>query len=236
MFRQIVLTALVAGLGAGIFGWGLQLATTTPQIIAAEAYENSGGGDALGEETASETAQTDSHDSDDSVWMPDEGMERHVFTLLTSVLFGAGFGFVLVGIFALRGQSVGAHQGILWGLGGFAAFYVSPAMGLPPELPGMIAEGMQDRQIWWASAVVTCAVGLALMVFAAGWLWKLAGALLIATPHIIGAPHPEIDDLYNSLPPELAAQFAVTSLVTVGLFWIALGGLAGHFYDRFSDN
>jgi len=232
MFRQIVLTALLAGLGAGLFGWGLQMVTTTPQIIAAEGFED--GGATEGHSHGDETAETDAHAHDAMAWMPDDGLERHAFTLLTSVLMGIGFSFVLVGVFAMRGQEVGANQGVLWGLGGFAAFYVSPAMGLPPELPGMIAEAVSDRQIWWVSAVITCAIGLAMMVFSSNRLWKIAGALLIAAPHAVGAPHPEMNDLYVGLPPELAAQFAVTSLVTVGLFWIALGALAGYFYDRFA--
>lgn len=238
MFRQIVMTALAAGFCAGVFGWGLQMVTTVPQIIAAENYE---GGEAVdshshGEETEESGAQEHDHDHDEGAWMPDEGLERHAFTLLTSVLMGTGFGFILAGVFAMRGADVGLNQGILWGLGGFAAFYVSPTLGLPPELPGMIAEGVQDRQIWWISAMITCAVGLALMIFPANRLWKVAGALLIAVPHIVGAPHPEIDDLYHSLPPEMAARFAVTSLVTVGLFWIALGASVGYFFDRFADN
>lgn len=234
MFRQIVMTALAAGFCAGIFGWGLQMVTTTPQIIAAEMYENNEADE--GHSHGEETSEPDDHDHDEEAWMPSEGFERHAFTLLTSILMGSGFGFILAGVFALRGADVGFNQGVLWGLGGFAAFYVSPTLGVPPELPGMMAESFEDRQIWWISAMATCAVGLALMVFSANRLWKIAGVLLIAAPHIVGAPFPEVDDLYLSLPPELAARFAVTSLVTVGLFWVLLGACAGYFYDRFAEN
>jgi len=52
---------------------------------------------------------------------------------------------------------------------------------------------------------------------------------------LIGAPHPALEDLSGEVPAELAAQFAVTSLVTVGLFWIVLGAAAGYFYDKFTD-
>ena len=237
MFRRIVMTALAAGVLAGIFGWGLQMVTTTPLIMSAEMYEGGGGDAAMSHSHDSAAEETDehAHSHDDSVWMPEGGMERHTFTLLTSILMGTGFGFVLTGVFALRGRDVGLNQGVLWGLGGFAAVYLAPALGLPPELPGMMASDLEARQIWWVFAVAGGAVGLALIVFSPNPLWKLAGALVLVIPHIVGAPHPDMADMSGSVPAEVAARFAVTSLITVGLFWIVLGALAGYFYDRFSD-
>ena len=166
-------------------------------------------------------------------------MERHAFTLLTSILMGTGFGFVLTGVFALRGRNVGLNEGVLWGLGGFAALHLAPAVGLPPELPGMIAGDLEARQIWWAFAVAGSAVGLVMIIFSPSLLWKLAGVLLVVIPHVVGAPHPAMVDVAGmggGVPAEMAARFAVTSLVTVGLFWIVLGAAAGYFYDRFSDD
>ncbi len=238
MFRRIVMTALAAGVLAGIFGWGLQMVTTTPLIAAAEIYENGGGGDAASHPHENAAAETDGHAHDEGAWMPGGGMERHAFTLLTSILMGTGFGFVLTGVFALRGRDVGLNEGVLWGLGGFAALYLAPALGLPPELPGMMAADLDGRQIWWVFTVAGSAVGLALIVFSPNPLWKLAGILLAVIPHIVGAPHPamvDLADMAGGVPAELAARFAVTSLVTVGLFWVVLGALAGYFYDRFSD-
>ncbi len=37
------------------------------------------------------------------------------------------------------------------------------------------------------------------------------------------------------LPAELAAEFAVASLLTTCLFWLVLGGLAGHLYQKLGD-
>ena len=234
MFRRIVLTALAAGVLAGIFLWGVQMVTTTPLIIQAEVFE-SGGMEADGHSHDSAAEETDGHSHDEEAWMPDEGFERHAFTLLTSILMGAGFGFILTAVFALRGRDVGLNEGILWGLGGFAAFYMSPALGMPPELPGMMAPDFDARQIWWISAAISCAAGLALLVFAGNLLWRIAGILVIVAPHAYGAPHVPLDELYLNIPAELAAQFAVSSLVTVGLFWIVLGAFAGYFYDRFAE-
>jgi predicted cobalt transporter CbtA len=102
----------------------------------------------------------------------------------------------------------------------------------------MMASDLEGRQIWWAFAVAGGTVGLALIVFSPKPLWKLAGALLAVIPHIVGPPHPamvEINEIASSVPAEMAARFAVTSLITVGLFWVALGALVAYFYDRFSD-
>jgi len=40
----------------------------------------------------------------------------------------------------------------------------------------------------------------------------------------------------GNVPAELAARFAVASLVVSGLFWMVLGGFAGYFYDRFQPS
>ncbi len=236
MFRRIVMTALAAGVLAGIFMWGLQMITTTPLIMHAEMVEN-GGGMAMDQHSHDDAdAGADGHSHDENAWMPEGGLERHGFSLLTAILMGTGFGFILAAVFALRGKDVGLNEGVLWGLGGFAALYVSPTLGLPPELPGMMAADLDARQMWWAFAAAGCAVGLALIVFSPNRLWKLAGALVIVIPHVVGAPDLALEDMSAGVPAEMAAQFAVTSLVAVGLFWIVLGALAGYFYNRFEDS
>jgi cobalt transporter subunit CbtA len=239
MFRRIMLTALVAGALGGIFVWGVQLVTTTPLIAYAEQYE--GGGEeaahdhGANEETASEeaTSEETSGHSHGGTWMPHDGLERHAFTLLSSVLMGVGFGFILTAVFALRGVDVDTRQGVLWGLGAFGALYVAPALGLPPELPGTMGADVSDRQLWWAGTAVATAIGLGLIVFGLSAVVRLAGILFMVIPHVIGAPYPV--GYSESVPAELAAEFAVSSLVTVGLFWIVLGGLVGYFFDRFED-
>ncbi len=37
----------------------------------------------------------------------------------------------------------------------------------------------------------------------------------------------------GNVPAEMAAEFAVATLVVTGLFWVFLGGLTGYFYNRF---
>lgn len=230
MLKRLILTALAAGMLAGVAGWGLQMTVTTPLILGAEVFEQ--GSVAAGHEH--EAGVAPGHDHGAAAWAPEDGIERNAYTLLTAVLLGVGFAFMLSGGFALRGSEVGWRRGLVWGLAGFAAFYVSPSLGLPPEIPGMIAADLVSRQAWWLFATVAAAGGLAMIFFAGHTAWRLAGAALIVLPHVVGAPHPELSP--GGPPAELAARFAVASLVTVGLFWLALGGLSGYFFDRFGDD
>jgi cobalt transporter subunit CbtA len=150
------------------------------------------------------------------------------------VLVGVGFGLLLSGAFALRqglgGGRIDARSGVLWGLGGFAAFALAPAFGLPPELPGSLAGDLAARQAWWLATAAATAAGLALIAFAPRPAWKLAGAAALALPHVVGAPAPA--HLGGAAPPELAASFAAASLVAAALFWIVLGGVGGWLYAR----
>ena len=74
------------------------------------------------------------------------------------------------------------------------------------------------------------ALGLALIVFGrAAWAVVL-GLVVIAAPHLIGAPHGGSGA--GSAPPELAAAFAARSLVVSAVFWSVLGWAAGALYER----
>ncbi len=223
MFKRLVFSALAAGVLAGVFMWGLQMVSTVPLIAQAEIFEVTG-------------SHEHNHDEAEAAFAPEDGFQRHAFTLLAAVLLGVGFSFMLVAIFALRGAEVDARQGLLWGIGGYAAFYLSPAFGLPPELPGMMAADLDARQMWWAFAAVSAAFGLGMCVFAENKLWKIAGALIVSVPHVVGAPHVMIDDMGGGPPAELAAQFVTASLVTMAVFWAVLGMLSGYFYARFDDD
>lgn len=208
-----MLTALAAGLVAGVFLWAGHMVKTTPLILAAEVYET---GEAL-------------------VTAPGGGLERAGLTLLVDVLSGMGFAFLLTGVMSLFGSGVDWRQGIIWGLCGFAVFFAAPSLGLPPELPGMQAADLAGRQTWWLATVAATAAGLGLLILSPMAGLKALGAALIAAPHVFGAP--SIETAYGEaagrVPAELAAEFAIAVFVVTGLFWIVLGGLTGYFYNRF---
>lgn len=238
MIVRIVMSALLAGALGGVLVFAGHMWKTTPLIVHAETYENSGTEAAAspshdhGTAAAAGHSHSDDHGDGDE-WAPANAFERHAFTLLSDVITAIGFAFALIGAMVLSGRSVGWKRGMVWGLSGYAAFYLAPAFGLSPELPGMAAAELAARQGWWLSTAAAAAVALALLFFADGVLWKVAAALLLIVPHVIGAPHPPIGS--GGVPAELAAQFAVATLVVTGLFWLALGAFSGYFLERFEN-
>jgi cobalt transporter subunit CbtA len=219
MFGRIVLTAVLAGLVAGVFLWGAHMVKTTPLILAAEVYENAA--------TTSAEAPVGGPQS--------QGFERAANTLLADVLAGVGFAFLLTGAVALAGRPIDWRRGVAWGLGGYAVFFAAPSLGLPPELPGMQAADLVARQAWWLAAAAATAIGLGLAAFSARSWMKVLAAVLIVLPHLIGAPsvaHGPGGGV-GGVPAELASEFAIATMVVTGLFWMVLGGLTGYFYGRF---
>jgi cobalt transporter subunit CbtA len=122
------------------------------------------------------------------------------------------------------------NSGILWGAAGFAVFALAPALGLPPELPGMTAAALESRQVWWIGTVIATAIGIGLFTESKTILAKIAALALLAAPHLIGAPHPFLFE--SNVPAELSAQFAIASLVTSAFFWFVLGGTSGYLYKK----
>ena len=244
MFFRVFLSALVAGVLGGIVITGVQSVTTTPLILEAEKYETRASVQpSNGIHTAVFTLVQDhgsahghgvggEHDNGDA-WAPEDGFERTLFTTLANILAGFGFSLLIVGGFALSGRAVDMTSGVLWGLGGFAVFTLAPGLGLPPELPGTAAADVGVRQGWWIFAAISTAVGLWLVVFRQSVPAKVLGVASIVLPHAVGAPHPPA--LTNSVPPELAAHFASSSIVTAAVFWVLLGLMAAFTYARLKD-
>ena len=231
MLRPLLASALFAGLIAGLFAAGLQQAFLVPLIAEAELYES-------GAVTHFAGAEADGHGHADGAGHDHAAagggdLTRHLLTTLMTVLATCGFALVLVAAFALAERyglaRVDFRTGLLFGLGGFAATQLMPALGLSPELPGAAAGALADRQLWWIATVAATAAGIALIVWG-GTAARVGGAVLIAAPHLIGAPHPE--SFEGVVPPELSALFAARVLAVGALAWAALGALAGHFWSR----
>ena len=214
MFRRIVFSAVVAGLLAGALLTAVQQLQVVPILLEAETYEVT-----VPEATTHAHADGSSHEHEG--WSPEDGLERTFWTGVANVGMGIGFALLLAAAFSLRGNNVSWRQGLLWGLGGYAAFFVLPAVGLPPELPGTESSALQDRQAWWLLTVTLSATGIVLLALARGWAWKVAGAVLIAMPHLIGAPHPETHTALA--PPELLGTFIVATAIANAVFWAVLG-------------
>ncbi|KFI33687.1 integral membrane protein [Haematobacter missouriensis] len=161
-------------------------------------------------------------------------MGRDALSILFSMVVYAGYGLLLTAAMALsesRGHhAAGAREGLLWGLGGFLAVQFLPAAGLPPELPGMATADLGARQIWWLLTVAASAIGIWLIAFGRNWLaWGVA-IVLLALPHVVGAPHPH--EFTGPTPPELASQFAGRALGVGFTAWLVLGLFSAQLLRR----
>jgi len=231
--------ALLSGIFAGLVAAAAQGLVLTPLILQAEVYEHEAIVDHSHEaddpDHAAAAGHTAGHIADhtvDHAADSDDGADwaRRGMTVLADILVGVGFALVLVAAMVVRGRPIGWRSGLIWGVGGFATFVGAPALGLPPELPGMPAADLVARQTWWLATVAATGLGLAALAWGRRSLVQAGGVILLIVPHIVGAPH--VEHLHSAVPAVLAAQFAVLSLAAGLLFWAVLGGVAGDLFDR----
>jgi cobalt transporter subunit CbtA len=229
MITRVLWTAIIAGLIAGAVATAVQLTRLVPLIAIAEEYETA----AASHEHAAHadhggTATTTAEEADE--WEP-TGWTRPAFTALFNTLAGVGYGLLLVAGMTMAGRPMTRTSGLLWGLAGFVTFAAAPALGLPPELPGMPSADLVARQSWWIGTAAATAAGLAALAFGSKPL-RAVGVAFVVVPHLIGAPHLAKHVEGAGVPAELAAQFVAASLLSALLFWLALGASAGHFLSR----
>jgi cobalt transporter subunit CbtA len=236
MIGRVILAALLAGIAAGLFYGAIQHVRLTPLILEAEKYENAGGGHSHDQAAATTTTMTESAPVAEAApeveaWSPADGAERTLYTFLASIVAAAGFAALLAGVSVLSGIEITPRNGLLWGIAGFLAVHLAPAASLPPELPGMPAGDLLARQVWWVGTIL--ATGIAIWLFTQrNEMWaKVAAVILVALPHIIGAPMLPTHE--SGVPAVLSAEFAANTLAVAALMWLAIGGFLGFAMDRF---
>ncbi len=217
LFTVAALTSLVVGLLLTLF----QQIQVIPAVLEAEGYEPA----------ASSHSAAHPHKKDEKAeWEPNEGLERNLFTAAANVVITLGFALLLGAAVALRGITLNWRSGLLWGLAGYAVFFVAPSLGLHPELPGTEAANLQWRQVWWVATVICTASGLALIFLNQRHMLSALGVILIVAPHLVGAPQP---DLHSALAPEnLIQAFVIATIISNAVFWLLLGGLYGFFSQK----
>lgn len=227
MTKNLFTSALFAGLAAGLIAALLQFWLVIPLLLEGELYESG----VRVHFASSLDAPVQSPAG------PAEGLTqdptRHFLTIGFSVVAYTAFALLLVAGMALAdkfGHPVNARTGAIWGLAGFIAMQLAPAVGLPPELPGTIAAEVELRQIWWLGTVLATAIGLGLLAFGSSVWFIILGIVFLALPHMIGAPH--LDTYFGIAPPELSAHFATRSLGVSTVSWVVLGSVAGYFWAR----
>ena len=221
MFARLLAAAVIAGVAAGLLVTAAQALRVTPLIYRAEIFETQASG-----------KRPDDHGKP-AAGAPAGRIARLAFTALANLVIGVGFALLLAAGIALSGVGVDWKRGLLWGLAGFAAFALAPALGLPPDPPGAEAGPGRARQLWWLMAAAGTALGLWLIVFARPLAWKALGVVALVLPHAIGAPGSGAHA--GPVPAALADAFVVASLATTAVFWLVLGALLGFAYRRIVD-
>ncbi|WP_198243666.1 CbtA family protein [methane-oxidizing endosymbiont of Gigantopelta aegis] len=216
-FKNIVLAAFITAIVASIAYSAYQEVAVTPIILAAEEFE-------VPEVTGSETEET---------WSPENGLERRLFTFSADFLTAFSFSLMLISAMATQ-RKLTLLQGLGWGIAGYLCFFVAPALGLPPEIPGIETSSLVGRQLWWLIAVIFTAAGLWLVVFAKIPL-KTVGIVILIAPHLLGAPNPETHAFANPDPvavaqlTELWHQFILQTSIANALLWLIIGEIGAVF-------
>jgi cobalt transporter subunit CbtA len=246
MITRVLGTGLLAGLIAGLCVAVLQAFTTTPLILEAEIYEKAQEAPQQGvqflvprahkllQQTNLVLVHADAHAHDGEggeAWAPRDGLERTVYASVATIATAVGFALMLLGGMLLARDPIDEGHAMAWAAAAFVATGLAPAVGLSPEVPGMVAAELSSRQAWWFMTAAMTALALWLFLRSEpGWL-RLAAVPLLLAPHIWGAPH-LADPPVSSVPAHLAAQFAATSLAVQAILWMLTGFFVGFLWRR----
>jgi len=220
-FRNLVLSAFSIAIVAGLFLTLYQEFIITPLILNAEIYE-------VLEPASNHTAEA---------WSPADGIERSGFSFIANFLVCFAYSLFLMSLMATR-NSINLVQGAFWGIAAYLSIFIAPALGLPPEIPGMEAAFLEGRQAWWVLTVLLSAIGLWSIAFKST-PFKLAGLIMLITPHIIGAPQPEFHGFANQDPQAIISlttlwhNFIMQTSIANALLWLIIGVLSACLVNKF---
>lgn len=221
MISKLLTSALFAGAAAGLIAGLLQLVFVQPVLLHAELYES-------GELVHFGAAAVSAHPE-----LPGFDPVRDLLTIVFTMLTYTGYAMMLVALMLLaeeRGADVTARSGIIWGVAGFIAAHFAPGLTLAPEVPGVAAADVGARQVWWFATVAAAGIAMWLLAFGRNWaMWGVA-VILLAAPHLIGAPEP--DSFSGPVPTELGALFAARAFGVGLAAWAILGCFAAYFLDK----
>lgn len=221
MLSKLLTSALFAGAAAGLIAGLLQLFFVQPVLLHAELYESG------------QLVHFSAGSSDAEFLRPAFDPVRDLLSLVFSMLTYTGYAMILVALMLLaeeRGAQVTAHSGIVWGVAGFVAAHLAPGVSLAPELPGSAAADIGARQIWWFATVIAAAIAMWLLAFGRNWAMWGSAVILLAAPHVIGAPMP--DGFTGPVPTELSSLFAARAFGVGLAAWALLGCFAAYFLDK----
>lgn len=236
MVTRVLTVSILAGLLAGLIVAALQHVTTTPLILKAETYEAAlalkaptlAAFDGEAKIILAHGPAGDAPGHDHAEWKPQDGLQRTLFTGAVTIATAIGFAALLLAGMIAAGDTINQRSALVWGVCGFLALGLAPAMGLAPELPGAASAALEQRQLWWLGTAVATAIGLFLFLrFDQAWL-KLVAIVVILLPHVVGAPHPAVPE--SKVPAEVAAHFASLSLGIQAALWLTTAFMVGVFW------
>jgi cobalt transporter subunit CbtA len=224
MIGRVVLAVILSGIAAGLVMGLIQHVRLTPLILEAETFEHVAHGHGA-----------EAHSHGDHVWSPANGLERTFYTTVTAIISAVGFGLLMIGLAFTFKIPFNRSNAWIWGLCGFFAVSFAPAIGLPPELPGMPSAELNSRLFWWGGSVVMTALGLASLyyVYIGKKAWSPAVTFLL-WPHIFPAPQATAGT-ESTVPAHLATQFVTSSLGANLVMWVILSIVLGLALQKFES-
>ena len=219
-FRNLVLSAFIIAIFAGLIFSAYQAFFITPIILSSEVYE---------------VLEPASHQIE--AWSPEDGIERHTWSFATNFLLCFAYALILLSAMTVK-TNITVIKGLYWGIAAYLTIFVAPALGLPPEIPGMEAAFLEGRQVWWIVTLIFTAVSLWMIAFQ-GLFYKGIGVVLITIPHIFGAPQSESHGFANTDPQAVEAlttlwhQFIIQTSIANALLWLVIGASAGFLVNKF---
>ncbi|GLS46168.1 CbtA family protein [Methylobacterium brachythecii] len=238
MIIRLVSAALVAGFLAAVVATGLQFALTSPLILKAEVYEEQDAKHTALEALPFAGLIVHAHGGENhehgaaAEWQPAPGFERMAYTGLATLVGGVGYALLLGAVMLALRREPTPEAGLAVGIAGFLTVALAPAMGLPPELPGMGSAALGVRQAWWVMTALATGIGIYLIAVRRVALSIAGGLVLIVAPQLVGAP---IVIEESRLPAALAAQFAARSLGISLVFWAVIGLAYGWAWHLFGE-
>lgn len=217
---RVLVSALFAGVAAGLASALLQLMFVQPVLLHAELYES---GELVHFGGTLVSAQPD---------LPEFDAVRDGMSILFAALVYTGYGLILLALMSIadqRGHEITPRTGVFWGLAGFVAFQFAPGLSLAPEVPGVASADLELRQVWWLATVVSAGIAMWLIAFGKSSIAYGIAATLLLVPHVIGAPEPLT--FTGPVPTEIGALFAARAFGVGMASWVILGACAGYFWN-----
>ncbi len=240
--RNIILAAIAVGVITGIVYGLFQQTQINPIIYGAEEYEVT---DApLAHSHNTDAAANVEAQEPEEAWSPEDGAQRITSTMVANITIAIAYALVMISLMALHDAKsnkpkISAKQGAVWGIAALIALFIAPALfGLHPEVPGTVAAELINRQQWWMFCAGISVTGIAVLYYSAN-KFKFIGIILLAAPHIVGAPLPESHGFANTAPEavsalsQLTSEFFLMTSIGMALFFILLGSLSGWVVNRF---